>query len=60
MTKGTGGFPFANPNHTGSLGTSTFSANTPIAKPKAIPSQCAFVILFRILSVRFCGYAFAC
>jgi hypothetical protein len=59
MTKGTAGFFFTIPSHTGSLGKSTFSTTTPNTKPKAIPNKCTFVILGQIRIVFSCGYAFA-
>lgn len=59
MTKGTGGFFFTNPNHTGILGTSTFSTSAPNTTPKTIPSQCTFVVLGQIRMIRFSGYALA-
>jgi hypothetical protein len=60
MTKGTGGLFFTIPSHTGSLGKITFSTTTPTTTPKAIPNQCAFVILSQIRIVFSCRYAFAC
>jgi hypothetical protein len=60
MTKGTGGFLFTIPSQTGSLGKITFRTTTPSTTPKAIPNQCAFVILCKIRIARFRGYAFAC
>jgi hypothetical protein len=60
MTKGTGGFFFTIPNHTGSLGAITFSTTTPNTTPKAIPSQCAFVIRRSIRIVDCSDFAFNC